>query len=102
MRQVAPGFRQVNCVNREMDSSGDVAPRSDVQKVLQAIYADGMTYVSVFIEPFAEKRHKRPMQGAVGATQTLSMRQGEWWVTVVGDVPAATLRMFATALERTK
>ena len=102
MRQVAPGFRQVNCVNREMDSSGEVAPRSDVQKVLQAIYADGMTYVSVFIEPFAEKRHKRPMQGAVGATQTLSMRQGDWWVTVIGDVPAATLRMFATALERTK
>ena len=102
MRQVTPGFRQVNCVNREMDGAGDAAPGGEVQKVLQAIYADGMTYVSVFIEPFKEKRHNRPMQGAVGATQTLSMRQGDWWVTVIGDVPASTLRMFATGLERTK
>lgn len=102
MRQVAPGFRQVSCVNREMDGAGDGASGGDVQKVLQTIYADGMTYVSVFIEPYKEKRHNRPMQGAVGATQTLSMRQGDWWVTVIGDVPAATLRMFATALERTK
>jgi sigma-E factor negative regulatory protein RseB len=85
-----------------MDGAGDAAPGVEVQKVLQAIYADGMTYVSVFIEPFKEKRHNRPMQGAVGATQTLSMRQGDWWVTVIGDVPASTLRMFATGLERTK
>jgi sigma-E factor negative regulatory protein RseB len=29
-------------------------------------------------------------------------QQGDWWVTVVGDVPAATLRMFAKGLERLK
>jgi sigma-E factor negative regulatory protein RseB len=29
-------------------------------------------------------------------------RQGDWWVTVVGDVPTATLRHFANALERRK
>jgi sigma-E factor negative regulatory protein RseB len=37
---------------------------------------------------------------AVGATSTLAHRQGDWWVTVVGDTPPATLRMFAAALER--
>ena len=40
------------------------------------------------------------MHASVGATQTLMRRQGDWWITVVGDVPAATLKMFATALER--
>lgn len=102
MRQLAPGFRQVSCVNRQMDNSGDVEATGGAQQVLQTIYADGMTYVSVFIEPFKERRHARPMLAAVGATQTLSMRQGDWWVTVVGDVPAATLRLFANALERKK
>ncbi|MEP7056687.1 MAG: MucB/RseB C-terminal domain-containing protein [Caldimonas sp.] len=102
MRQVAPGFRQVSCVNRQMENSGDVEATGGAQQVLQAIYADGMTYVSVFIEPYLPKRHARPMQVAVGATQTLSMRQGDWWVTVVGDVPTSTLRLFANALERKK
>ena len=100
MNQIAPGFRQISCVNRQMDSSGDAEVTA--QQVLQAIYADGMTYVSVFVEPFKPKRHTRPMLAAVGATRTLSTRQGDWWVTVVGDVPAATLRVFANGLERKK
>jgi sigma-E factor negative regulatory protein RseB len=104
MRQVAPGFRQVRCVNREMDASGDSdasgAPQQ--QQVLQAIYADGMTYVSVFIEPFREKRHTQSAMASSGATQTLALRQGDWWITVVGDAPAATLRLFANGLQRTK
>jgi sigma-E factor negative regulatory protein RseB len=58
--------------------------------------------VSVFIEPFNAQRHTRPMLAAVGATQTLMRRQGDWWVTVVGDVPSATLRQFANGLERNK
>ena len=42
----------------------------------------------------------REIQAAVGATQTLMRRQGDWWVTAVGDVPAGTLKLFANALER--
>lgn len=102
MRQVAPGFHQIACVNRQMDNPGDAAAGGSAQQVLQAIYADGITYVSVFIEPFRPKRHAGPMLAVLGATQTLSLRQGDWWVTVVGDVPAATLRLFASGLERKK
>ncbi len=100
MGQLVPGFRQVSCVNRQMDDSGDA--EATAQQVLQTIYADGMTYVSVFIEPYKPKHHTRPMLATVGATQTLSMRRGEWWITVVGDVPASTLRVFASGLERKK
>jgi sigma-E factor negative regulatory protein RseB len=102
MRQSAPGFRQVSCVNRQMDNPGDVEATGGVQRVLQTIYADGMTYVSVFIEPFRPERHPRAMLATVGATQTLSMRQGDWWITVVGDVPSATLKLFANGLERSR
>jgi sigma-E factor negative regulatory protein RseB len=100
MRQVAPGFRQVRCVNRDMADAGDVAVTGGAQRVLQAIFADGMTSVSLFLEP--SKAVHRPLHAAVGATQTLSMRQGDWWITVIGDVPAATLQLFASALERKK
>jgi len=101
MRQLAPGFRLVSCVSRHIDRPGtDAAVVDNDRRVLQAIYADGMTYVSVFIEPYRENRHARPMATVSGATQTLSVRHGDWWVTLVGDVPASTLRFFATALER--
>jgi sigma-E factor negative regulatory protein RseB len=96
-RQMAPGFRQVSCVKRPIDdaAAGD-------KQVLQTIYSDGLTYVSVFIEPFDGQRHARPMLARVGPTQTLMQQQGDWWVTIVGDVPAATLRLFAKGLERLK
>ncbi|WP_298832014.1 MucB/RseB C-terminal domain-containing protein [uncultured Piscinibacter sp.] len=102
MRQLVPGFREVSCVRRPMES-----PTSDIQEaiadlVLQTIFSDGLTYVSVFIEPFNAQRHQRSMRTAVGATQTLMRRQGDWWITVIGDVPPATLLMFANGLERRK
>jgi len=95
-----PGFRQVSCIKRPADSPLRVS-RPAEQPRLQAVYSDGLTYVSVFIEPFRAERHTRPMQAAIGATQTLMRRKGEWWITVMGDVPAPTLRRFAESLEHT-
>jgi len=102
MRQIAPGFRQVSCVSRQIDSPGEASSAPASPPVLQSIYSDGLTYVSVFIEPFRPERHTRPLLAAVGATSTLAQRRGDWWVTVVGDTPPATLKMFAAALERRK
>lgn len=100
-REIAPGFRLVSCVRRPMEgSSGEVD--ADAPPVLQAIYADGLTYVSIFIEPFNPQRHTRQMMASVGATQTLMRRQGDWWVTAVGDVPIATLKLFSKGLERAR
>jgi sigma-E factor negative regulatory protein RseB len=42
------------------------------------------------------------MYATIGATSTLSQRHGDWWVTIIGDTPPATLKMFAAALERRK
>lgn len=102
LRQPAPGFRQVSCVKRPMDGPGAVANDSTGRQVLQAIYSDGLTYVSVFIEPFEARHHTRSLLASVGSTQTLMLRHGDWWVTVVGDVPPATLRLFAKGLEHTQ
>jgi len=88
------GFRQISCVQRPLD-----VPAAEAQ-VLQAIFSDGLTHVSVFIEPYNAERHPRAMHTSIGATHTLMRRRDEWWITVMGDVPLSTLKMFAQALER--
>jgi sigma-E factor negative regulatory protein RseB len=102
LHQPAAGFKQVSCVKRPMDNANPGDKSAGESQVLQTIFSDGLTYVSVFIEPFDPQRHTRPMLTSVGPTQTLMQRQGEWWVTVLGDVPPATLRLFAKGLERSK
>lgn len=91
-----PGFTLASCVRRALES-GD-AP--GVAQVLQAVFSDGLTHVSLFIEPFDPNRPLADLSGQVGATSTLRQRRGEHWITVMGDVPAATLRAFADALQR--
>ncbi len=91
-----PGFSLGGCVRRGMEAGGEGA------QVLQAVFSDGLTHVSVFIEPFKPQRHRGELQAQQGATSTLMLRRGEHWITVVGDVPAATLKLFAAAVERRK
>ena len=62
-----------------------------------------MATVSVFAEPYDHTRHVR--EGSTdmgGATHTLTRRILDWWVTVVGEAPPATLNAFAQSLERKK
>lgn len=96
LRDAPPGFAPVSTVRRSMASADAAAPAP----VLQAIWSDGLTHVSVFIEPFSPDAHRRESMASMGATQTLMRRLGDSWVTVVGDVPAATLKAFAFGIER--
>lgn len=100
MRSTAPGFRLLSCVRRDLGGTQPAAVGEAVPRMLQAIYADGMTYVSVFIEPYREAHHAKPMPAPSGATRALARRHAQWWVTVIGDVPMATLERFADGLER--
>jgi sigma-E factor negative regulatory protein RseB len=70
---------------------------------LQWTFADGLATVSLFIEPFDSKKHGR--EGGLdfgGATRMFTRQVDQWWVTAVGEVPAATLSMFSHALVRKK
>jgi sigma-E factor negative regulatory protein RseB len=90
------GFKLAGSVRRGMDATGDDEP------VLQAVFSDGLTHVSLFIENYKPQRHRSEMQMQAehGATAMLTQRRGEYWLTAVGDVPLPTLRLFAAALER--
>ena len=89
-----PGFKLAGCTRRGMDTAGDDEP------VLQAVFTDGLTHVSLFVEGYKPQRHRSEIQAQHGATATLTLRRGEHWITAVGDVPAATLKLFAQAIER--
>jgi sigma-E factor negative regulatory protein RseB len=98
MRAAVPGFRQLSCFTRPLHDSSHAG---DAQaQTLQVVYSDGITYLSLFIEPFDGRRHENPSSSVFGATRTLSRRHADWWITAVGGVPAATLRAFAEGLER--
>lgn len=90
-----PGFEQISCVKRLLD---EAAAEAQAGEMLQAVYADGLTHVSLFIEPLRGDRQAG--HSAIGATHTLMQRHGAWWLTVVGEVPPATLQKFAAALAR--
>jgi sigma-E factor negative regulatory protein RseB len=94
LANAVPGFKLAGCVRRGMDTAGDDAP------VLQAVFTDGLTHVSLFVEQYKPQRHRPDTLAQQGANATLTLRRGEHWVTAVGDVPPATLRLFAAALER--
>lgn len=89
------GFRQLSCVRRPLD-----APSGEGPPALHAIFSDGLTHVSVFIEAYDVQRHPKPMWTSIGATHTLMRRHADAWVTVMGDVPLPTLKLFMQALER--
>lgn len=87
-----PGFRPMSCYKRRTPG----APEGTVQWV----FSDGLASVSLFIEPWDRQRHVQEGLLATGATLTLTRRIQDWWLTAVGEVPAATLRTFALGLER--
>ncbi|MEO5687592.1 MAG: MucB/RseB C-terminal domain-containing protein [Burkholderiaceae bacterium] len=90
------GFQSLGCVRRTLTMPGEEAVQP---KVLQSIWSDGITHVSLFIEPFQPQRHRSEGLTVIGATHTLTRRVNDMWLTAVGDVPPAALDQFVRALE---
>jgi sigma-E factor negative regulatory protein RseB len=91
-----PGFRPVNCYKRAIAT----APLPEGS--MQWIFSDGLAAVSLFVEAYDPRRHQQEGVFSSGATQTLTHRLQDWWLTAVGEVPPQTLKAFAQSLERSK
>ena len=74
---------------------GKKAPAS--HQVVQMIFSDGMAAISVFIEPNMEQRSEGSLQQ--GAMTIMTKRQGDYWLTVVGEVPASAIRQVMNSIE---
>ena len=98
LKSAVPGFKTMNCYKRPVVGGAE----SQQEATMQWIFSDGLASVSIFIETFNAKQHGQPGQASQGATSILKRHMGDWWLTVVGEVPPHTLVAFAQGLERTK
>ena len=101
------GFTSISCYKRPAAASTGASANAlgssmTADGSLQWIFSDGLASVSIFVEPLDRQRHIREASLSMGATQTLSRQLDVYWITVMGEVPMPTLRLFADALERKK
>ncbi|MEO5658681.1 MAG: MucB/RseB C-terminal domain-containing protein [Polaromonas sp.] len=96
------GFNAMNCYKRPVSAASGAAPAVPGEAQLQWVFSDGLASVSIFVEPLDRQRHIRETSLSLGATQTLTKRHDEHWITLVGEVPVKTLQLFASRLVRRK
>jgi sigma-E factor negative regulatory protein RseB len=90
-----PGFREIRELRRPMAAQDPSAPPIPVD---QAVFSGGLAAISIFGEP-VEKNTRKEGAGSNGATHVLVKRRGDFWITLLGEVPQATLQQFASAIE---
>lgn len=98
------GFNSISCYKSAATASigASANPSASAMSAngsLQWIFSDGLASVSIFVEPLNRQRHIREASLSMGATRTLSRQLDVYWITVMGEVPVPTLRLFADALE---
>lgn len=106
LRALPPGYKPINCYKRPSIK----ADGANSESSLQWIFSDGLASVSLFVETFDRTRHLQEGRAASGATHSITRRfidrqaepAGDWWLTVVGEVPASVLLGFSQNLERKK
>lgn len=94
LSEPVPGFQSMSCHVREGPE-----PNSSFSP-MQWVFSDGLASVSLFVQAFDQARHQQENSMVSGATHSLSRKMGDHWVTVMGEVPQATLEQFARVLER--
>jgi sigma-E factor negative regulatory protein RseB len=98
MKAPVAGFKSMSCYKRPARATNAAIG----EEPLQWIFSDGLASVSIFVEPFDRQRHDKESSLSLGATQTMTKQIEAYWVTVMGEAPMATLRLFADGLERKK
>jgi sigma-E factor negative regulatory protein RseB len=107
VKSVPAGFKKIREVKRLVTDapSGNTAASAGAQanslpnhrEVSQMVFSDGLAAISVFIEPGTQSRTEGSMQQ--GAMNIIGKRQGDFWLTIVGEVPVAAVRQIANSIE---
>jgi sigma-E factor negative regulatory protein RseB len=85
-----PGFKKITEMKRTQGGSSEVG---------HVVYSDGLAAVSVFIEPMTSKTAlPQPGLSRQGAINIYSRQIAGHLVTVVGEAPAASVKMLAEAV----
>ena len=83
--QPVAGFHKVMEVRRAFGGREDIG---------QMVYSDGLAAISIFIEP-AAPHDTAEGEASKGPINVVTERHGDFWLTIVGDAPAASVRDMA-------
>jgi len=74
---------------------------ADQRSVNQLVLSDGLATISIFIEPYRAERSEYLSQGAArsGSVNIFGIRIANFWLTVLGEVPATTLELLAQSIQ---
>ncbi|MGZ5817308.1 MAG: MucB/RseB C-terminal domain-containing protein [Burkholderiaceae bacterium] len=102
-----PGFKKIRELKRSiMDApkqntglAGSQSTNSlpNQHEVSQIVFSDGLAAISVFVEPSSQSRTEGSLQQ--GAMNITGKRQGDFWITIVGEVPSAAIKKVANSIE---
>ncbi len=103
VRWMPPGFHKIQQVKRLVSRENTpisvrkaaIAPDEGI--LSQIVYSDGVAGISIFIEMDGGNRQ----EGAAkqGAINIISKRYGQFWLTIVGEVPAVTIKQIAKSIQ---
>ena len=90
--QYPVGFDIVTQISRQI---------SPDKQVSHLVLSDGLAAISIFVEPFNKNLHTVNMQGGLnkGYVNLYRKRVSDFWVTILGQVPAQTVRSIGEKIE---
>lgn len=98
VKRLPPGFRRTRELKRMVsDVPLQTGAMPAQREVSQIVFSDGLAAISVFIEPGSQSRTEGSLQQ--GAMNVVGKRQGEFWLTIVGEVPSTAIRQVANSIE---
>ncbi len=101
VKSMPAGFKKIREVKRLVSDTPTLASNAiaKVREVSQIVFSDGLAAISIFIEPGIANRTEGYMQQ--GAMNIAGKRQGEFWLTIVGEVPTVAIKQVANSIEFT-
>ncbi len=92
-----PGFSRVAAVRRTLPNpSGGLRKPGEVE---HWVFSDGLTYISLFLEPATHPISSVRGQSKQGMINMVTRQVGPMQATILGDAPWATIEAVATGLE---
>lgn len=79
------------------NASGTDANQMKPHQVVQLMFSDGLSTISVFVEPNTGGRTEGSLQQ--GAMTIMGKRHGDSWLTVVGEVPNAAIKQVINSIQ---
>jgi sigma-E factor negative regulatory protein RseB len=106
VKSLPPGFTRIQELRRmisdtpaqdEASTAAQENTRATQREVSQIVFSDGLAAISIFIEPGSQSRTEGSLQQ--GATNIIGKRLGDYWLTIVGEVPPTAIRQIANSIE---